>query len=300
MSGARVALIGLVALCVGAGAGVVFVQARLDNRLQALARERDKFLGEARKAQQEAVAAAERFAKLERENARLQEDFDLISRRNDEILSRPIPPIDSVEPLDDLAAPEPETGNAALGERSNSDRSRRGDDDRNENEDDPERAARIEQWRQERAQRAQEFRERMQEFFDTQIQQAPDKPTQERLAAIREYSEYTMDLFRQMREAQTDEERDAIREELSTAGETARSLVREQQDYVLRQSLVSSGVTDRKSQDALISSMRQTMDNNPFFRMGGFGGWGGRGGDGPPGPWSGWGGRGGDSGRGGS
>lgn len=299
MSGTRVALIGLIALCVGAGAGVFYVQAQLNDRLQALGEERDTLLSEARKAQQEARSTAERLAQLERENARLKEDFDLISQRNDEMLTRQVTQLDQVEPVPDLSASEPVASDAALGERGEGDRRPGRDGDRESDENDPERAARIEQWRQERAQRAQEFRERMQEFFDNQIRQAPDKATQERLAAIREYSEYTMDLFRQMREAQTDEERDAIREELSSAGETARSLIREQQDYVLRQSLAASGVTDSKSQDALLSAVRQTMDNNPFFRMGGFGGWGGRGGDGPPGPWGGRGG-GGESGRGGS
>jgi hypothetical protein len=85
-----------------------------------------------------------------------------------------------------------------------------------------------------------------------------------------------------MRDAQTDEERDAIRDEMRTLGESTRQLVQEQQDFLMRDSLRQSGITDPKAQDAAMQSLRQTMEG-PFFRgplAWGAGGPGGPGGGG--------------------
>ena len=53
-------------------------------------------------------------------------------------------------------------------------------------------------------------------------------------------------------------------------------LIKDQQDYLLRQAAENSGVTDTKTQNQLVNAVRDTV-KSPFFTMTGRG-------PGPPGP----------------
>ncbi|MDZ4861653.1 MAG: hypothetical protein SGI88_21990 [Candidatus Hydrogenedentes bacterium] len=276
---ARILITLIIALPVGAVAGMFYANQNAGMQLAQLQADRDALKASQSDLKEQEEKAREQVEALEREKRHLE----------DQLASASKPKTSPMAELEEVAAPgdtllgdaSPE-GDASVGDG----RDRVGDGDEN----DPERQARMEEWRQEREQRGAEMRQRMDEFMANEIQNAPDKATQDRLAAMNDYSQGMMDLFQQMRDAETDEERDAIRAQLQENGTAARELVREHQDQLMRQSLTQSGVTDASAQDAAMQSLRQTMEG-PFFRgpMAGMGGWGGDrgGGDRGRGDWGG-------------
>lgn len=273
MSWLRILIAVIIALPVGALAGRYYSEQQAGTRLAALEKERET-LKAAEKAAKDAADKAKTDAEsLAREKRRLEDQLASANK------AAPESQMEAVGEITDanLESGVEQPADASAGERDRGDRDR-GD---NPNETDAEREARMAQWREEREQRGAEMRDRMRQYMDEQIQNAPDKATQERLSTIAANGEAMMDMFQQMRDAQSDEERDAIRDEMRTLGESTRALVTEQQDFLMRQSLSASGVTDPKAQDAAMQSLRQTMEG-PMFRgpmaMGGGGGPGGPGG----------------------
>ncbi len=282
MSWLRILIAVIIALPVGALAGRYYSEQQAGTRMAALETERDALKAGEKAAKEAAEAAKSDAEALAREKRRLEDQLASANKADAE------PQLEAVGELTDatLDSGVAQEADASAGERD------RGDRGGDPNETDAEREARMAQWREEREQRGAEMRDRMQQFMDEQIQNAPDKATQDRLASINTNGQAMMDMFQQMRDAQTDEERDVIREEMRTLGESTRALVTEQQDYLMRQSLSASGVTDPKAQDAAMQSLRQTMEG-PFFR--GPMAWSG---GGPGGPGGGGGFWGGDRGRG--
>ncbi|MBM3288849.1 MAG: hypothetical protein FJY92_01735 [Candidatus Hydrogenedentes bacterium] len=271
MSWLRILVAVVIALPVGALAGRYYAARESAPALAALEKERAESAAAARAMRGEVDEAKEKAESLARENRRLQDQLASAAKAEPE--EDP-----SLEPVGAQGEMTLDSGAEQPADASGAGRDpRRGG---NPNETDAEREARIAQWREEREQRGAEMRDRLRSFIDEQIQNAPDKTTQDRLTSISANGEAMMDLFQQMREAQTDEERDAVRDELRTTGDATRQLVQEQQDYLMRESLRQSGVTDPKAQDAAMQSLRQTMEG-PFFR--GPLAWGGGGGPGGPG-----------------
>ncbi len=138
-----------------------------------------------------------------------------------------------------------------------------------------------EEERQRRQERMREFmgsiRERTGDFLASQVEQTNDPAVKQRLAAIAENVNYLMEAGQAMRHAETDEERDALREQFGQARDQLQSLVKEQQNDVLRDMASSYGITDPAKQDAFISSYGELREN-PFFSspmLSGFGGYGG-------------------------
>lgn len=271
MSWTRILIAVVIALSLGALAGRVYAVRETGPQLAALTKELDALKSSEKALHGEVDAAKSEAESLAREKRQLEDR--LASARKAEPGSA-----ESLEAVGEPTDATLDSGVQQEADASAANRDRRGGD--NPDETDAEREARIAQMRQEREQRGAEMRDRLRTFMDEQIQNAPDKATQDRLASINAYSETMMDLFQQMREAQTDEERDALRAQLQENGTVARQLVKEQQDFMMRESLRQSGVSDPKAQDAAMQSLRQTMEG-PFFR--GPLAWGG-GGGGPGGP----------------
>ncbi|MFA6239883.1 MAG: hypothetical protein WC655_03085 [Candidatus Hydrogenedentales bacterium] len=282
----RTIAIAIVALSAGAVGGVVFSQARLGTQLQAVAEERNALSTERDALKRKFADLQARQEGLESDNHRLHEQLELAKVQPSTSPSPQEMPLESVE---DPSVELPEQDSPMDASAS---RDRRRDRDGESNEPaTPEELAREEERRQEREQRMTEFRDRMSQFFTGEMEKTGDAAVQQRLSQLNEYAQYSMDLRRQMRDAQTDEERQVLQEQLEQASTATRTLVKDQQDYLMRQSLTTNGVADAATQDALINSLRTTMES-PFFRMpmGGGGGGGG--------PWGGsWGGRGGPQGQ---
>lgn len=273
----RNVIIVVIALSAGIAGGVVFTQTQLGGNLQSVAAERDSLASRQATLERQLTDLQAIQKGLESDNRRLQKQLESIANRPETAPAAQDFPLESVEepPLD---IPQQNAPADASATRDGSRDRRWGPDEEGTPEEQEAR-------RQEREQRMTEFRDRMGQFFTSEMEKTADPAAQQRIAQISEYSQYSMDLRRQMRDAQTDEERQSITEQLEQAATATRTLVREQQDFLLRQSLASNGVTDAAAQDAMINSYRSTMES-PFFRMPmGGGPWGG--------PWGGgWGGRG--------
>lgn len=122
----------------------------------------------------------------------------------------------------------------------------------------------------------------MSDFLSNEIEASTDPAEKARLASISEYMQSLMEQRQLLRDAQSDEERQAIFETMRQNGDTLRSMVEEQQDQVLRDALARQGVSGRAQQDGIIGAYKEAQ-RGPFF-SGPFtffgGGWRGRGG--PP------------------
>ena len=268
MSWVRVLVAVVIALPVGALAGRYFAMNQSGPGLSALAKERDSLKTSAKSLQEQADKAKQEADSLARENRQLQDKL-ASAAKTDQPADAALEPVGQPKDTTLDSGAEPPADASAGGQ---------GRGGRNPNETEEERQARIAQYRADREQRSADMRDRMRSFMDEQIQNAPDKASQDRLSTISANGEQMMELFQQMRDAQTDDERNAIRDQIRATGEATRPLVQEQQDSMMRQTLAQNGVSDPKAQDAAIQSLRQTMES-PFFRGPfAFGGGGGPGG----------------------
>lgn len=160
--------------------------------------------------------------------------------------------------------------------------------------DDAERSGRRSRWsrspspeqQQQWAERRQSFEDRLNQMLTAQVAQMNDPAAGDRLDALMEWRDYQQDLRQQLRDAQTDEERNAVLAAMDEARQNARQLLLDQQNALLRDVATQSGIRGGKNQDQFVSALRQTL-NSPFFQMdrmlvGGmpFGGRGQRGGRG--------------------
>lgn len=132
-----------------------------------------------------------------------------------------------------------------------------------------------EEWRARREEWSNNFRGGMQQFLDTAYAEASTPAEQERIAALGEYGEAMFELRRQMGDAETDEEREALGEAMRENWDGMRDLMREQQDHMFRETLEAAGIKKRGEQRLLIENIRETIES-PFFMgsrgSGGFGG----------------------------
>jgi len=286
MTGAKIAVAAIIALAVGVAGGMYSVQARFSPELERLTAEREEALAKAAELRKSVTDGAS----LQRENARLRDEVERLRARPESAAEPAQAPVEETdapgfnmeEATNALsAALQSNEGNRGRG-RGNWEPPKEGTPEYKEWQE------RREQWQKEREERSAEFRGRMEGFFDEAMQKTTDPAARNRIAAINEYSNYTMDLFRAIRDADSDEERDQIRQDLAITFDETRTLVRDQQDYLISETLKENGVSDPQKQQALVSAVRETMED-PFFRMPGGGG-------GPPGGGFGWGG---DRGRGG-
>ena len=128
--------------------------------------------------------------------------------------------------------------------------------------------------------RMRELEDRMRDRVGSVLQQeyesAPDAESQERIETIQAYMEQMAQLRTAMREAQTDEERDALRQTMWDSSGGMREVLRTQQDSMLRTLASNNGITDTGKQDAFITGLRD-LQASPFFQADRMMGGGGRG-----------------------
>jgi hypothetical protein len=127
-----------------------------------------------------------------------------------------------------------------------------------------------------RAEFRQRFQERVDTFFEEQYARARTAEEQERIALMQEYSQYAMDLRGAMRDAETDEEREALAEQFRDTWTALRGLRDEQRAAMLREVAADFGLTGA-DQQAFTDAMLQ-LQESPFFNTrAAMGGGGGRG-----------------------
>lgn len=161
--------------------------------------------------------------------------------------------------LDDLGEAPPDTGRRRGG---------RGDDGTPLTpEEQKARDERRAQWEQQRQEGVQRFRENVYSNFADAANAETDPVARERLTTMAEYSEQMFDLREQMRNAQTDEDQEALRAQMGEVVSNLRQMNREQQDYMLGSLAQQYGVQSIQQQQFL-EDVRSTV-SSPFFEMGG-------------------------------
>ncbi|HIJ73852.1 MAG TPA: hypothetical protein HPP83_07105 [Candidatus Hydrogenedentes bacterium] len=268
----KTVVIMVVALAVGAAGGVLAAKRRLNPQLAASASQSKQLKLRCAILEQGLAEAEAQMRDLEAKNEALQEEMAAMEK-----MAEAAPYEENLFPfegLSDQATVEPRQGirrmEAGAGAQDgvptdDADLTRR-----------RERETRRREW-------MERGRERYRENMAAALDNETDEAARERIAAIEEYGDYAMDLMQQMRAAETDEERAALREELGEVFQTSRALVYEQQEHMLRRVAEQHGIGTPSVQDSFVDAMRHTL-TSPFFRTGGPGalGPGGRGGPGLP------------------
>lgn len=262
-----------IGIFLGLLAGVLMMYSQYQNRVTGLEMERLE-LARSNEQLQEQVAALQAHAEALEGMERARAD---------------VPP-ETIAAPEPAPAAEPVFPLAAFEEASRPrDRVRGGneEDEDGNGEDDEER-------RQDRRERMQQFmdmmRDRAGNFLAAEAEQSDDPVVQQRLVSIADHFGRLMDLGVEMRQAETDEARDAVRTQIEQARDALARLVDEQQNYMTRSLAEDFGITDPGKQQEFIGRLDELRSNPMFFGggvmrgFGGFGGPPGRGRGGPGGP----------------
>lgn len=245
----RTAIPVLVALALGVAAGAFLVHRHLGKQLTGTTNQRDQLRTLNGALEDELNTETARAEGLARENDFLNRAIAEIEEQLLAIEADDAAPIDF--PEENLSGPSESD--------DPSERPRRRSFRQNWAADPPSEEAR-QRWRESSARR----QEWSAGFIDAELSAASDPATQDRLLALSEYPQYMQDLRRQMRSAQTEEDRAALREDYLDANREAWGLLQEQQDHMLRQVASAQGIQSESSQTEFISQLRETLQN-PFF-----------------------------------
>ncbi len=124
--------------------------------------------------------------------------------------------------------------------------------------------------RERRRQQFEQFRERFEgqsrEMWDEQFALIDDPAALESLEALSEWQDYQRELRQQLREMESEADRNAVLAEMEEARWNAQQLVNEQQNSVLRAFAEKQGITGDTERDQFVDGLRETLEN-PFFRM---------------------------------
>jgi hypothetical protein len=275
----KLILVGVLSLAVGCIVGSVFAQTRLGSRLARMTEERDRTSRELSRATADKNRTLQRVGALEKRNRQLEEETRALKEEAEALQAdaNAVAVESYAEPAGETVS-APETADASVAPDNAADgrrRGRRGAFGRtDEGLSEEERTARRERWETFR----QEMRDQHDAFFQAELDAAPDRDTQDRIEAIREYSDSIRQLRDAMQEAKTDEERQALRESMDENMRMLRDLSQKQQDYMVRELATQYGITAKDKQNAFISAVRD-LQSSPFFqgspRGGGFGRFGG-------------------------
>ncbi len=274
MDTVKTSIIVVVCLALGGVAGAFVVQNRLEPRLDASSIEQKQLQKAFAELKEGADLAAKRVQRLERDNEGLERQVTSLRTKSQGFQAtglagrwRPGAPItedESLPGLDASLASDTTQVAAAPAQETSSERDSQWSEEEREA-----RRTRMREWMDQR-------RESVYAFMDVEMERAEDETARARITSLQEYYEFTVEVMRDLRNAQSDEEREALRASLADAMETSRELLNEQQDHMLRRIASEHGITSSEDQDRFVASFRETM-SSPFFRaQGGMMGWGGR------------------------
>ena len=260
----------IIALLAGLVTGMGLIWFRTSGQLAEVHGERNREAAAISDVQAALTAEKDRAEDLARQKADCAEQLAALERRIAQLGAAQTAPVadergaapenmDETGKAADAAEPEPPAGEPG-----------REEDERNPWRD-PER----------REQMRENFRQGINTFLTERMSQSQDPAEQDRLASLAEYSDYLFDLRSQIRNADTQEAREALEQEYETAVSEARRVAQEQQRSMIARVAESYGITSSQQQEAFVQSVRGLMDD-PLMRSTRFmGGW--RGGPGGPG-----------------
>ena len=224
-----------------------------------------------------------RLARLEAERADYEKTLDDLRKQLEAARTRPVAQSETPVAIEDDLEAE------AMAEQDRERPERDGDRDRRDRGGPPwDRDSTPE----EREARRQEFRARMEEnlaaFFTGELEKSSTPAMRERLVALETQAYDLMELRRQMRDVETDEERDALRAAFGDTMAAAQATMRDQQRDMIDAIARQFDITNDADKTAFQNAVRAAVDNpvfsdNPFAlfmsagRPDGFGGPGGPG-----------------------
>ena len=264
----------VIAVLAGAACGAWVMHRHLDPQVNALMAQGEEATERLNRMQ---AAHEDELDQMQAEIQELEDDARGLRRKLEQVP----PPHQTVSLSEETVAaielpplPEPEEG-----AESEQDPRRRGEGRRGRQRDED----LTEEERAARQAREQEFRTRARErvdgFFGAEYGAATDAAVQDRLVRMEENTNYLMDLREAMREAESDEERQQLRQDFGETTAALHDLVVEQQDYMLRTVAQEHGIKGAEQQEAFVASVRE-VQSSLYFRPerliwgmgGGFGG----------------------------
>ena len=261
----------IVALAVGIVGGALGVRGRLAPQLRAATAARVAAEEDCRRLRAKADTATDRFDAVRRDNETFAEETAGLRAQLDATLRAVDEPRAVEDPEAVVASLEAEM--AADAAPDDARRSRRWPSEDGARSQRGHRES-MRGGPEERREMMGRFQDNANRFLDAQAQQSTDPDEQERLAALAEYTAYSAELMQDLRDAETDEDRQPMREALDEVRQATRDLVREQRMHMLRETAAANGITDPDRQDAFLGSI-QTVLTSPFFdsqiSRGGFG-----------------------------
>ena len=124
--------------------------------------------------------------------------------------------------------------------------------------------------RERRRQQFDRFRERFQgqarESWEDRFAMINDPAAIESLEALSEWRDYQQEMRRQLREMESEEDRNAVFAEMAEARWNAQQLVNDQQNSLLWALAGQNGITRDRERDQFVDQLRETL-RNPFFQM---------------------------------
>jgi hypothetical protein len=122
---------------------------------------------------------------------------------------------------------------------------------------------------EEREARRQEFvtqlRDNLTEFFTGELEKSNTPEVQERLVALETQVHDMMDIRRQMREVDSEDERDALRTSFEESMDAARGIMREQQQHMIGAIAGQFNINDEADRAAFELAVQSAVES-PFFR----------------------------------
>lgn len=272
----RYIILTIAGLAAGIAAGMAMMQWQVAPQMTELARQRDAFRHELQQVKTQSTAPQARIERLERENESYAAQVDELYERIAALESGGLTTApDAASALwgafEDAWTEEEDAVRAAPPprlERSRGDRTELQTRQVSaEGEADAAAQERAAEYRQRRAEATARYYERVDQFLAAALAQSSDPASQERLQNMSEYARHLHDLRQEQMNAQTDAERDALREEMQAASREMARLVQDQQRHMLRDVAANFGIADRPSQREFYNVMRETLQS-PFFQPG--------------------------------
>lgn len=252
MSMRRLIPIAVMLLAVAVAAMVAY---RADKRLDALLAERAKLLQSIADIQSERDNALDDVARLSlalRETREKREDTQSVG----------LEPADSS--ADDMASA---AEFLLLGDAQKAGEEKTENSESDDNPISEEKSEAVRKERDERRQQKyEERRAQAMSFLQQKLDGTSDPAAQQRIVSIAEHLDAMLEIRQQMRDAQTDLERDQARERMHQAEANLQDLVWQQQDFLLRKVAEENGITEPARQAAIANAFFQ-LQQNPFFSI---------------------------------
>lgn len=247
----RIAILVVMAAAFGAVLGMLGARSTLAPQLETVRQERDSLQENTDRLRRDLSMATERMQWVEVENVALRDQVDALQRTSG------TPPSGSSDQADNGIYAE---ADAELEPEELASEQRPGESGYIP----PEAAERMGATREVEEVAAEQERERVEDMILREIDASMDPVEQERLAVLHEHLVHVRDLYRELREAESLEERQEILNAVGESRRNMRSLVQNQQHDLMRRTFESAGVDDPEVQQQLIHQLDE-LQNSPYW-----------------------------------